>query len=1009
VAAIPAVTLGATGGAGVQWCGGDQVEHEVEFGVLGPLEVRVAGQPVKVPGARQRALLAALVLRRGTVVPFDRLVDDVFGEQPPDEARNALQTYAARLRQALGAAAAAVVTRAPGYVLDVAREAVDVERFTALLALAREAQEPAAALALLDQALALWHGPAYAEFAETFARGEALRLHELRLAAQEDRAALLVRLSRLAEATAALEAIVAEEPWRERAVELLVTALAQAGRAGRALAAYSHHRERLRDELGLDPSPRLQRLEEQVLRAELDPIQPRPAKRQRRALPTRATSFVGREQELALVRETLAGSRLVTLVGPGGVGKTRLAQQTAAAGSVWWMDLAPLRDPNAIPHALADALDLDVQPGASLLDSLREWARGARGLLIVDNCEHLSAAVAGLTQELLALPSALRLLATSRERLGVDGEQVLVVPPLEVPAPDAEELRTPAVRLFCDRARAADPGFAPRREVLQRVGDLCRALDGLPLAIELAAARIGTLTVDDLADRLDERFELLRTTHGGGDARHDSLRGVVDWSFDLLSSEEQRLFLRLSVFAAAFDIAAVEQVVADHDLPQGRVADLVAGLADRSMLTRPGHTGVGRYRMLETLRAYAAARLSAAGADQFRRRHAAFMVDLAERAEAGLYGPDELAWARRVEAWLDDLRAAWSWARDADEVDVAVRLAAALTRYGYWRLRPDILAWGAWPVASVAAHPRLAVAHAAAAHGSWMDGRLDQARELARRGLAIAGGPTTPAAAAPLEALGDTALLSGDLAAALEAYRGVAALAAPGDLAGLAIATANQALVLSYAGDDQTACVAAGEAVVAALASANPTAIAMARFAEGEVLADLDLDAAATALEEARRRAQEVGNRFVAGTALTATVALRSRHGPPDPTLFRDAVEHWRNCHNRSLIVTTLRNLVLLFARTGRDEAAVALAATLQLQAAGKTYGTEAERIATALAAVHQRLGEAAYARAWSVGEARTLEEAADAAVGQLDSFVDDEGSGPVPSGVPSDFPSDAP
>jgi len=212
VAAIPAVTLGATGGAGVQWCGGDQVEHEVEFGVLGPLEVRVAGQPVKVPGARQRALLAALVLRRGTVVPFDRLVDDVFGEQPPDEARNALQTYAARLRQALGAAAAAVVTRAPGYVLDVARDAVDVERFTTLLALAREAQEPAAALALLDQALALWHGPAYAEFAETFARGEALRLHELRLAAQEDRAALLVRLSRLAPSSAGNK----NSPWSAR-------------------------------------------------------------------------------------------------------------------------------------------------------------------------------------------------------------------------------------------------------------------------------------------------------------------------------------------------------------------------------------------------------------------------------------------------------------------------------------------------------------------------------------------------------------------------------------------------------------------------------------------------------------------------------------------------------------------------------------------------------------------------------------------------------------------------
>jgi predicted ATPase/DNA-binding SARP family transcriptional activator len=962
-----------------------RLRGEVEFGVLGPLEVRVAGRPVAVPGMRQRALLAALLLRRGSVVPFDRLVDEVFGEQPPEEARNALQTYIARLRHALGpAAAAVVVTHAPGYVLEVPGDAVDVERFTALLAQVREAESPMAALVLLEQALALWRGPAYAEFAETFARGEGLRLQELWLAAREDRAALLLRLGRLAEGTAALEAIVAAEPWRERAVELLVSALAQAGRFGHALAAYARYRQQLRDELGLDPSPRLRRLEQQVLRGELEPGQPRPANRQRRVLPARATSFVGRDQELALVRKTLAGGRLVTLVGPGGIGKTRLAQQAAAAeGSVWWVDLAPLRDPNAVPRALADALDLDVQPGTPLLDSLRGWARGARGLLVVDNCEHLLAAVAGLAQELLAVPSALRLLATSRERLGVDGEQVLVVPPLAVPAPDAEEVRTPAVRLFCDRALAADPDFAPGPEVLQRIGDVCRALDGLPLAIELAAARIGTLTIDDLADRLDKRFELLRTARPGGHARHHTLGGVVDWSFDLLTSEEQRLFLRLSVFAAAFDIAAAEAVVADDDLPASRVADLVAGLSDRSMLTRPGHTGVGRYRMLETLRAYAAARLPAAEADRFRRRHAGFMVDLAERADAGLYGPDEPAWARRVEAWLDDLRAAWNWARDAGDVDVAVRLATALTRYGYWRVRPDLLAWGAWAAVTVPAHPRLAAAHAAAAHAAWVDGRLDQADQFARRGVVVAGGPTDPAAAAPLEALGDVAVLSGDLQTALEAYRGVAGLAAPGDLAGLAIATANQALVLSYGGDDQAACATANQAVTAALASANPTAIAMARFAEGEALADLDPTGAAAALEEARRRAQDVGNRFIAGTALTAAVALRSRHGPPDPALalFRDAVRHWQSTGNRALLVVTLRNLVVLLARTGRDQAAATLAATLQLQAPGKSYGKEARRIATALAAVRQRLGDAAYAQAWTAGTARTLEDAADAAV----------------------------
>src|SRR6266498_1475727 len=340
---------GAPVGMAVQCTGVTRLQHEVEFGVLGPLEVRVAGRPIAVPGVRQRALLTALLLRRGIVVTFDRLVDEVFGKEPPEEARNALQTY-------------------------VPRHAVDTERFTTLLGKARHMHSPTAALALLDEALALWRGPAYAEFAETFARGETLRLHELWLAAQEDRAALLLRLGRLAESTAALEAIVAQEPWRERAVELLVSALAQAGRTPHALAVYTRYRDRLRDELGLDPSLRLRRLEEQVLRGELPPVQPHHAKRQPRTLPARATSFVGREQELALVRKTLAGGRLATLVGPGGVGKTRLAQQAAAAqGSVWWVDLAPLRDQDAVPHALADALDLDVQPGTPVLDTLRAW------------------------------------------------------------------------------------------------------------------------------------------------------------------------------------------------------------------------------------------------------------------------------------------------------------------------------------------------------------------------------------------------------------------------------------------------------------------------------------------------------------------------------------------------------------------------------------------------------------------------------------------------------------
>jgi len=972
---------------------------EVELGILGPLEVRVAGRPFPVPGPRQRALLAALLLRRGHVVPVDSLVDQVFGERPPREARNALQTYVVRLRQALGPAGAAVATRPPGYVLEVPGEAVDAERFIALLGQARGTGPPVAALGLLDQALALWRGPAYAEFASTFARGESLRLHELRLAAQEDRAELLLRLDRVAEATATLEVIAAEEPWRERAVELLVTALAQAGRSAHALAALAGHRERLRDELGLDPPPRLQRLQEQVLRGTFQPVAPAGGGGDRRPPRTAPTSFVGRERELALVGRSLAAGRLVTLVGPGGVGKTRLAQEVADGHDpVWWVDLAPLRDPGAVPDAVAAVAGIELLPGGVLVDALGQWAGRARGLLVLDNCEHLLTTVARLAEELVAVSSGLVVLATSRERLAVAGEQAVVVPPLEVPAPDTDEVDRAAVRLFLDRARAADPELVASPRLLRRVGDVCRALDGLPLAIELAAARIGTLTVDDLADRLDARFDLLRTGRGG-DARHQALRAVVDWSFELLGADEQRLFLRLSVFAAAFDIAAAETVAADDNLPPGRVADLVARLAEQSMLTRPGPSGVGRYRMLETLRAYAASRLPEAEAERLRRRHASFMVDLAERAEAGLYGPQEATWAHRVERWLDDLRAAWSWARDAGEVDLAVRLAAAGTRYAYWRLRSDLLAWGTWAASAVPAHPRLAVAYAAAAADAWVDGRLEEAGELARRGVEAGGGAAAPAAAAPLEAVGDVAMLAGDLPTALDAYRGVAALAAPGDLAGLAVATANLALTLAYAGDEGAAGVAAEEAVAAALTSANPTAIAMARFAEGEAFADADPARAAAVLDEALQRARDVGNRFVAGTALTAMVALRARHGPPEAALalFRDAIDHWRASRNRPLLVITLRNLVVLLARTGRDEAAATLAATLEAAARRRSYGAEAARTATALTAVRRRLGQAAYERAWAAGTVRALEDAADDAKRLLDQPGD---PGPGPGGL---------
>lgn len=957
--------------------------HVVEFAVLGPLEVTIDGRAVAVPGARQRALLAALVMRRGTVVHTDRLVDDVFGDDPPGNARNTVQTCVARLRQALGPAAGAVVTRPPGYLLDVPDDAIDAQRFATLVT-SCESLPDAVAVAAIDEALELWRGAAYAEFADGFANGEAQRLEELRLAAAEQRAALLLRLDRATDAIASLEALVAQEPWRERPVELLATSLARFGRTADALATVRRFCDRLRDDLGLDPSPRLVALEQQVLRGQL-------AARwtQRRPLPARNTSFVGRRQEMADAARMLAPGRVVTLVGPGGVGKTRLAQEVAAGEDVtWWLDLAALSDDAVLPHALLDAVGLDVQPVASHADVVRSWLRSVSGLLVLDNCEHLLAGTARLIGDLLAVPSEVCLLATSRQRIDIDGEYVLAVAPLRVSQQRAGDVGGPAVELFVDRARAALPGYVPDPAAMEKIGLICRGLDGLPLSIELAAARVGTLTVDDLADRLDARFELLRRGFSVGraaDQRHDTLTGVVDWSYDLLTDDERTLFLRLSVFAASFDIATAEAIVADSVVPARRVTDLVARLADRSMLTLPEPGGVGRYRMLETLRDYASSRLSLQATAEIRQRHAEYFVELAERAESGLCGSEEAAWARRIETSLDDLRAAWRWARDTGEHDLAVRVAAALTWYGYWRLRSDVLDWGTSVVRVVPSHPRLPAAYAAAAHAAWFSGRIDEARALAQQGIVRAGGDDAPAAAEVLYALGDVELLGSHPDRAAVAYRKYATLSkTTGDAAGFALGSANMALSAAYSGADARQ--SAEQAVEAAVVAANPTVLAFARFVEGEALGDHKPERAADALRQAREASEEVGNPFVAGIALNAAVALAGRHGEPGEAFarFRHAVEHWRATGNRTLIVTTLRNLVILLARTGRDEPAVDLAATLASSAHARSYGIEAERIATALAAVRMRLGDAAYGRAWSAGTRKTLDAATASAAALL-------------------------
>lgn len=986
---------------------------QAAYHVLGPLEVRLDGAEVAVPAGTQRALLALLLLGRGRAVPVERLYRGLWGEDQPRDPRASLHTAVARLRRTLGHAGAALRTAPPGYALDLSPAALDADRFTELHARAREllgtdgpdaasGEQAAEAVGLLRSALDLWRGPAWAEFAEGMASGDALRLEEARLAAREDLATALLRSGDLAGAVGRLEQLVEEHPLRDRAVALLVDALHRYGRTADALAGYARYRERLADELGLDPSPTLAALHERVLRQELpEPVATRPppaapvaahlgrsagasagsgplrrtaeAIDAMQAIPAQPTGpptrraptaavpgLVGRDDEVAAVAALVDAGGLVTVVGPGGVGKTRLTQHVAVCSGrpVCWVDLAPVRDRPGVVQAIADALGVDGPPEMAVQAALRDQPADAPTLLVLDNCEHVLNEVAHVLSA--AAASSGTVLSTSRERLGLPGERVFPLGPLAVPEPGATDPDAPAVALFLERAREAGVDLAGDADAVRRAGEVCRSLDGLPLAVELGAARIGTLTLDDLAERLDRRFDLLTRGLRTGPTRHRTLRSVVDWSYELLDPEEQAVFTDLAVFPSGFDLAAVEAVLGDHTVPVGRVADVVAQLAGRSMLVRPGPTGRGRYRMLETLRQYAVSRLAPDRLAEVRRRHAQWAIGLAERARAGVEGPDEARWTGVLDDLLDDLRAAWRWTRESRDLDGAERLLGGTWRWAHWRLRADVLAWGRRLLRDRPDDAPL-VAHVAAAGCAWLEGDPDEALRACTGAPLSDDGDEHRAGLA--EMTGDVHLAQGDLAAAVEAYRRAAEEAAEcGDRVQESVALSNQVLARTYSG------LSLGDELARALsladASRNPSAMAFARYAEGEAHAEPDPARAMAALEEAHRLAESVGNRLTAGLSLTALVALRARSAPVEPAtfeLFDRVIRHWTTTRNRTLLVTAIRNLVILLGRV--DDAAGALelwSAVNVLDAEHPSFGEEARRLDAVLDAARARLDEPA-------------------------------------------------
>lgn len=931
----------------------------MQVGVLGGLEVRSGGELVPLSGGRVRALLARLALDAGREVPRGVLIEAIWDEEPPGDAAHALQALVSRLRRALGPAVAphgrdggpaggAIRSGAVGYALAIAPEAVDAllfERLAAQGSALLRAGDPTAALPVLHEALTLWRGPALGELAEAlrFARAAADRFDDLRVATTGDRIdAELAVGAESAGLVAELDALTAAHPLNERLAAQRLRALAVAGRQADALDAYEQLRRRLDDELGALPSPELVAAHLAVVDgtaastavrdpgahgAPREPGDPRgngaaPAPADASPAPRRTnlrhglTSFVGRDEELARLDGLLREQRLVTLIGPGGAGKTRLAGEVAGLqaarheGGVWMVELAQITDPADLGAGVLGALGLRearlVMGGGSLPGSgkdapptdavghLLDVLAERDAVLVLDNCEHLIAAAAVLADELLAHCPALRIVATSREPLGIAGEHLVQVPPLGMPpvgATPAEALAHPAVRLFADRAAAASPGFAVDEASVGPVVEVCRRLDGLPLALELAAARLRSMPVAQIAARLDDRFRLLTGGSRAALPRQRTLRAVVDWSWELLTEPERTLVRRLAVFPAGVTADAAEAVCAGGGVDRADVVDLLAALVDRSLLVLVAADGTGatRYRMLETIREYGTERMAEVGElAAIRTAHARHYAALVDEADPHLRSPEQLLWLRRLVADRENVNAALRWLADSGDAARALRLSVSLAWFGFLtgghndviaQLRLALAVPGETdPLDRVIAEGLIAFERAATDIEAGGDTRARAGELLDRlRALDLAPRPIT-AIGLPLLAWG-----SGDPALAEELFDRARAGGDPWIDATVSLALAKWA-------ENEGDTAGTRRHVDAALAgfrrvgerwglSVTLTAIGSLSMLEG------DLEGAAAALEEARAVLEELGAEGEQAMVLIHLAAVRLRQGAPETAL----------------------------------------------------------------------------------------------------------------------------
>lgn len=918
----------------------------------------------------QRVVLSALIVDLGAIVSSDRLIDLIWGDDVPANPSAALQSHVSRLRSVLppGTTIEAIGN---GYRLDTEPSNVDVAAFDTAFRAACAAGV-VERVAIVDDALHLWRGLPYSEL-EDDDRGQAetARLESVRQGLGEIRAEALLATGNVHAAIGELEAQRRAAPLRERTAELLMRAYVAAGRKSDALAEYQRLRAALVEELGLDPSPELRDLEREILDVEVvaarDPAsftskadRHQANRRSRIALPT--SSFVGRDADVDAIVDALTATRIVSLVGPGGVGKTRLATHVVdrcadvhTDGAVV-VELVSIRDPARLGDAIASELELQPRAGVPPDDLVLDALEQRDFLLVLDNCEHIIETAAAFTEKLTRRTTGVTVLTTSREPLNIDGEQVVRIQPLRT----SDE----AVVLFGDRARSHDNSFALDERTRPLVERICEALDGLPLAIELAAARVGTMSLTELFDGLDQRFIVLSHGRRTAHERHRSLRALVDWSVRSLDENLLDVFTRVSVFAAPFTPAAAAEVVGRSETAtRASIDDLV----DRSLLVEHRvREAPTRFGLLETIHAFAGElRERSTDATAAADRHVTWVLQQVESARALMPDHDDASAISNLMAILPDIRIAHRHFLDVGDTDRGLRLSAALHFLAFFRLHAEMLGWIAETADRFGGsdHPLAEDVLASASIATWLAGDLDGAAAYAGRAEHRAAASVHAGAGrGAAEARADVVQFGGDNQAALSCFLRARELArAQGDAAREATNSADAAMVAGYLGDVDTAATLIDAAHSIVTEHGSHLLRAWCSYAEGEALAEHDTERAVAALTRAIDLADAASLHFITGAAGLTLTGLQVRGGEPEAAIPRlvALLEHWQRTGSRLQEAITLRTVVELLLCLERFDVAATVLGAVMSAVDTAASGADAARLDAARTTVFASLPDA--------------------------------------------------